>query len=404
MQKYKYTAVNLQKRKIRGIFIAKDEEDLALQLAKQSLFLVSAKPYSGGTPSAFFTLGTGKVSMGELTTFCRQFSIMLNTHIPILDCLDILKNQPYSSYFRNILAVVYEDVQSGMLMSEALDKHAKVFPNFFRSMIKVGELSGKLDIVLTSLADYYETDSELRRKVKSALSYPTMLAGMTLGIVVLMLTLVVPTFRETLTELGVEVTGLTAAVYAVSDFVLEWWRLILAGAVMIGLLVFAISRTEFGGYAIDVLKLKLPIIKSIQINMITARFARGFALLLSSGMDLNEAMYATEIVIGNKYLTKRFHEATEAVRGGMSLTNAFESYKLFPPMMIQMITVGEKTNALDDVLMRSCNFFDTQVETSMNSLANKIQPIMLLIMGGIIGTLFLAVYSPMISIMTGLEA
>lgn len=404
MQKYKYTAVNLQKRKIRGIFIAKDEEDLALQLAKQSLFLVSAKPYSGGTPSAFFTLGTGKVSMGELTTFCRQFSIMLNTHIPILDCLDILKNQPYSSYFRNILAVVYEDVQSGMLMSEALDKHAKVFPNFFRSMIKVGELSGKLDIVLTSLADYYETDSELRRKVKSALSYPMMLAGMTLGIVVLMLTLVVPTFRETLTELGVEVTGLTAAVYAVSDFVLEWWRLILAGAVIISLLVFAISRTEFGGYAIDVLKLKLPIIKSIQINMITARFARGFALLLSSGMGLNEAMYATEIVIGNKYLTKRFHEATEAVRGGMSLTNAFESYKLFPPMMIQMITIGEKTNALDDVLMRSCNFFDTQVETTMNSLTNKIQPIMLLIMGGIIGTLFLAVYSPMISIMTGLEA
>ena len=404
MQKYKYTAVNLQKRKIRGVFIAKDEEDLAQQLAKQSLFLVSAKPYSGGTPSAFFTLGTGKVPMNELTTFCRQFSIMLNTHIPILDCLDILKNQPYSSYFRNILAVVYEDVQSGMLLSEALDKHAKVFPDFFRSMIKVGELSGKLDIVLTSLADYYEKDADLKRKVKSALSYPMMLAGMTVAIVVLMLTLVVPTFRETLTDLGVEVTGLTAAVYAVSDFLLEWWQLILAGIVVIGLLFFAISRTEFGGYAFDVLKLKLPIVKSIQINTITARFARGFALLLSSGMDLNEAMYATEIVIGNKYLTKRFHEATEAVRGGMSLTNAFESYKLFPPMMIQMITVGEKTNALDDVLMRSCNFFDTQVETSLNSLTNKIQPVMLLIMGGIIGTLFLAVYSPMISIMTGLEA
>lgn len=404
MQKYKYTAVNLQKRKIRGIFIAKDEEDLAQQLAKQSLFLVSAKPYSGGTPSAFFTLGTGKVSIHELTTFCRQFSIMLNTHIPILDCLDILKNQPYSSYFRNILAVVYEDVQGGMFLSEALDKHAKVFPDFFRSMIKVGELSAQLDVVLTSLADYYETDSELRRKIKSALSYPLMLAGMTLGIIILMLTLVVPTFRETLNELGVEVTGLTAAVYAISDFVLEWWQLILSGAIIVGLLIFAISRTEFGGYAIDVLKLKLPIIKSIQLNMITARFARGFALLLSSGMDLNEAMYATEIVIGNKYLTKRFHDATEAVRGGMSLTNAFESYKLFPPMMIQMITIGEKTNALDDVLMRSCNFFDAQVETSMNSLTNKIQPIMLLVMGGIIGVLFLAVYSPMISIMTGLEA
>ncbi len=403
MQKYKYTAVNLQKQKIRGVFIAKDEEELALELAKQSLFLISAQPYSGGTPSAFFTTGTGKVSMPELTTFCRQFAIMLNTHIPILDSLDILKNQPYSSYFRNILAVVFEDVQSGVFLSDALNKHAKVFPNFFRSMIKVGELSGKLDMVLTALADYYEKDSQLRSKIKGALAYPMMLAGMTLGIVILMLALVIPTFRETLTQLDVEPSGLTAAVYAISDFLLAWWQLLLAVITVIGLLIFAVSRTEFGGYAVDVLKLKLPVIKTIQINMITARFARAFALLLSSGMDLNEAMYATEIVIGNKYLTQRFHQATEAVRAGMSLTNAFESYNLFPPMMIQMITIGEKTNALDDVLTRSCNFFDNQVETSMNSLTNKIQPIMLLIMGTVVGVLFLAAYSPMISIMSGLS-
>lgn len=403
MQKYKYTAVNLKKQKIKGIFIANDEEDLAEQLAKQSLFLVSAKPYSGGTPSAFFTLGTGKVAINELTNFCRQFAIMLNTNIPILECLDILKNQPYTSYFKNILSVVYEDVQSGMLLSEALNKHDKVFPNFFRSMINVGELSGRLDTVLSALADYYEKDAALRRKVKGALAYPMMLAGMTLGIIVLMLAMVVPTFRETLNELGVEVSGLTAVVYEVSDFLLAWWQYLLAGVVVLALVIFLIARTEFGGYAIDVLLLKLPIVKTIQINMITARFARAFSLLLSSGMDLNEAMYATEIVIGNKYMTKRFHEATEAVRGGMSLTNAFESYKLFPPMMIQMVTIGERTNSLDDVLLRSCTFFDTQVETSMNSLTNKIQPVMLLIMGLIIGTLFLAVYSPMISIMTGLE-
>jgi len=403
MQKYKYTAVNLQKHKIHGIFIAKDEEDLAEQLAKQSLFLVSCKPYSGGTPSAFFTWGTGKVSLKELTGFCRQFAIMLNTKIPILECLDILKNQQYTTYFKNILGVIHEDVQGGMLLSQALDKHAKVFPNFFRSMINVGELSGKLDEVLTSLADYYEKDAALRRKVKSSLSYPLMLAGMTVGIVILMLALVIPTFRETLDQLDVEVTGLTAMVYSVSDFLIEWWQFLLAGVVIIGLIIFMIMRTEFGGYAFDVMLLKLPVIKKIQINLITSRFARAFAMLLSSGMDLNEALYATEIVIGNKYLVKRFHEAAEAIRGGMSLTNAFESYDLFPPMMIQMITIGEKTNSLDDVLLRSCNFFDSEVETSMNSLTNKIQPIMLLIMGLVVGTLFLATYSPMISIMTELE-
>ncbi len=402
MQKYKYVAYNLQKQKIKGIFIANNEHDLEIQLAKQSLYLVSAKVYSGGTPSSFFTLGTGKVPMSELTTFCRQFSIMLNTNIPILDCLDILKNQPYSTHFKNILSVIYEDVQSGMLMSEALEKHAKVFPDFFRSMVKVGELSGKMDRVFESIANYYETDTAIKRKVKSALSYPMMLAGMTVGIVLLMMIFVIPTFKETLAKLEVEVEGLTAVVYGVSDFLIAWWQYILVGIIVFGFIIFLISRTEFCGYVFDVLKLKLPIVKTIQINMITSRFARSFSLLISSGMDLAEALDATEIILTNKYFKKRFHEAAEAVRGGMLLTNAFESYKLFPPMMIQMITIGEKTNSLDDVLLRSCSFFDTQVETSLNSITNKIQPVMLLIMGVIIGSLFLAVYSPMISIMTGL--
>ncbi len=403
MQKYRYTAINLQKQKIKGSFIAKDEADLEQQLAKQSLFLVSAKPYDNGTPSAFFTLGTGKISISELTAFCRQFSIMLNTHIPILDCLDILKNQPYSSYFRSIISVIYEEVKGGTLLSDALEKQSKAFPDFFRSMVKVGELSGKLDEVFNSLSDYYETDSNLRRKMKSAMSYPLMLAGMTLAIVILMMVVVIPTFRETLTKLEVEVTGLTAAVYAISDFILLNWQYLLVGLIVLGFLIFSVSHTQFVGYYVDVLKLKIPILKTIQLNIITSRFARAFALLLSSGMDLNEALYSTEIVLGNRYLLGRFQQASESIRSGMSLTNAFESYDLFPSMMIQMITIGEKTNSLNDVLTRSCSFFDSQVETSLNSITNKIQPIMLVIMGAVIGTLFLAVYSPMISIMTGLS-
>lgn len=402
MQKYKYTAVNLQKHKIKGVFIARDEADLAEQLAKQSLFLVSAKPYTGAPSNSIFSF-ENKVTIKELTNFCRQFSIMLNTNIPILDCLDILKNQPFTAYFLNVLSVIYEDVQGGMLLSEAMEKYERVFPDFFRSMVKVGELSGRLDTVLTSLADYYETETETRRKIKSAMAYPMMLLGMTVGIVILMLAVVVPTFRDTLDKLDVEPAGLTAAVYAISDFLFEWWQIILlvVGCLALGLLIM--NRTESGKYAFDVMKLKLPIIKNIQINTITSRFARAFALLLSSGLDLNEAMYATEIVLGNRYLKKHFHDAAEAVRAGMSLTNAFESCGLFPQMLVQMITIGEKTNALDEVLTRSCKFFDHQVEASVNSLTGKLQPIMLIIMGSIVCVLFLAVYSPILSIMTGLN-
>lgn len=402
MQKYKYVAVNLQKQKIKGTFIAKDEKDLAAQLAKQSLYLVSAKNYSGNTPSAFFTLGTGKVSLKELTSFCRQFAIMLNTHIPILDCLDILKNQQYSAYFRGILEVIYEDVKSGIVMSEALEKHKKVFPDFFRSMVYVGEQSGKLEAVFVALADYYETDSNIKKKMKSAMSYPVMLMGMAVGIVIIMLAFVIPTFRDTLSKLEVEITGITAVIYGMSDFLLANWLYMLAGVVVIGLIIFAVLQTEKGKYAFDFLKVKIPFIKTVQINMITARFARGFALLLSSGMDLTEAMDSIEVVIGNRYVKRRFHAAAESVRQGMSLTNAFESYKLFPSMMNQMITVGEKTNSLDEVLSRSCSFFDSQVETSLNSLTSKIQPVMLVIIGAVIGTMFIGVYSPMLSIMNGL--
>ena len=400
MQKYKYTAVNLQNQKIKGTFIAKDERDLAEQLAKQSLFLVSSSIYTGNTPSAFFTLGTGKVSLSELTTFCRQFAIMLISNIPLLDCLDILKNQPFSSYFKKILDVIYDDVKSGLVLSEALKKHAKVFPDFFRSMVYVGEMSGKLDFVFNSLADYYERDSSMRQKLKSAMSYPIMLLLMTVGIAVLMLTMVIPRFKNSMADMDVPIEGLTKTVYDISDFVLAWWQPILEGIIILGLIIFAFLQTQKGKYTLDVILVKMPLIKTIQINTLTARFARAFALLLSSGMDLAEAMEAAEVVMTNRYMQKRFHLATDYVCHGMSLTNAFETINIFPSMMVKMITIGEKTNSLDDVLTRSCSFFDAQLEASFTSFSSKIQPIMILIMGLVVGSMFLAVYAPMLSMMT----
>ncbi len=404
MQKYRYVAVNLQKQKIKGTFIAKDEHDLAAQLAKQSLYLISCKVQTSDTPSAFFTLSVGSsVSLSELTTFCRQFSIMQNTGISILDCLDILKNQSYSPYFLKLLQVIYEDVKSGLLLSDAFDKHKKVFPHFFRSMVRVGELSGRMEAVFASLADYYESDKAIKGKVKSALSYPVMLLAMTVGVVVLMMIVVVPTFRSAMTQMEVEITGLTKAVYDLSDFIMVNGKLLLLGVIVFALIVILIARTDSGALFFDKLKVKLPIVKTIQRNLLTARFARAFGLLLSSGMDLNAAMDSVEVIIGNRYVKQRFHQAAEDVRSGVSLTVAFENYDLFPKMMIQMVSIGERTGTMDEVLMRSCAFFDNQVETSLNSMTAKIQPVMLLLLGGIVGTLFIAVYSPMLTIMTNLN-
>lgn len=402
MPTYKYVAVNLQKKKYKGIFIAEDEKDLAVQLTKQNLYLVSASIYKGGTPSAFFTLGTGKVKLSELTTFCRQFSIMISTGIPLLGCIDSLKQQPYSAYFKSILQVISEDVKGGAMLSESLDKHKKVFPDFFRSMVHVGEASGKLDSVFVSLADYYESDAKIKRKVKGALAYPLMLALMTVGIVIIMLAFVVPTFRETLFVLGIKPEGIALAVDTVSEFLLDWWQLLVVGVIVLGVGFFLFSRTKTGKKAIDIFKVKCPLIGRVQINLITARFARAFSLLLESGMDLATALDTISIILGNSYIEERFNEAAEDVRHGVSLTNAFQKQNLFPQMLLQMISVGEKTASLEDVLGRSCVFFDEQVESSLSSLTSKIQPTMLIIMGVVIGILFIAVYSPMLSIMNGL--
>ena len=402
MPTYKYVAVNLQKKKYKGLYIAEDEKDLAQQLTKQHLYLVSATVYKGGTPSAFFTLGTGKVQLSELTTFCRQFSIMISTGIPLLECIECLKSQPYSAYFKSILQVISEDVKGGAMLSAALEKHKKVFPSFFRSMVYVGEASGKLDTVFVSLADYYESDASIKRKVRGALAYPMMLGGMTVAIVILMLAFVIPTFKKTLAQMNVVPEGITKAVYDISDFLIAYWNLLLLGVILVcgGLYLFCRSAT--GKKVIDVLKIKLPIIGRVQINLITARFARALSILLSSGMDLSEALDTISIILGNSYVVGRFSEAADDVRQGVSMTDAFRKQRMFPQMLIQMISVGERTASLEEVLTRSCAFFDEQVETSLNSATSKSQPVMLLIMGIVIGTLFLAVYSPMLSIMTTL--
>ena len=399
MKKYKYEAVNLAKKKFTGTYLAENERQLAQELAKQNLYLISAKVTTDSPAASFINLGN-KVKMNDLTTFCRQFAIMSNSGMSIVQTLDVLKTQDYDKFFKQLLADIHEDVKAGIMLSDALNKHKKVFPNFFKSMIKVGEASGKLEIVMNSLADYYESDAALRKKTKGAMAYPLMLLLMTIAITILMMLFVVPTFKETLSEMDVEMPGLTRAISDLSDYLVANWKKILIIVVSVIVLIKIVGMTKKGRYLYDTLALKIPLFKGINIARITARFARGFGLLLSSGMDIIEAMEEISIILGNKNIEARFKLATEDVRQGMSLTMAFESYKLFPEILIQMISVGERTASLEEVLERSCGFFDEQAESALKAFTSAIQPVMLLIMGGVVGTLFIAIYAPMLSIMT----
>ena len=324
---------------------------------------------------------------------------MISSGVSIVDSLNILKEQSYSSFFRKVISAVYEDVKVGVLLSDAMAKHKKVFPHFFTSMTYVGEQSGMLDEVLRSVADYYETDSKIKGKAKSAMIYPAFLAVLMLAIVVLMVAFVIPTFEKSLSAIEVEMPTITVIIMNISHWFIDYWMYLFLGIVLLVVILIAVGRTEKGKYLYHTILLQLPIFGKVKIALISSNFARGFGLLLSGGMDVVDAMAVISAVLGNRNVEKRFHFAIADVREGKSLTESLSTYKLFPTIMIQMISVGEKTGRVDKVLLQSASYFDEQAERSLSSMTALIQPIMLGIMGAIVGLLFIAINLPMLSVM-----
>ena len=402
MKKYSYVAVNQNRKQFTGSFLAENEDDLRRQLSQQGLYLVSAKIVSDKSPKAsFFSVGS-KVSLGELTVFCRQFSIMINVGISVVDSLNMLQQQKFSGLMKKILYMMSEDVQSGLLLSEAMQKHKKTFPEFFRSMVFVGEKSGSLDKVLVNVADYYEKSAALRKKIKSAMSYPAILLALTIGLVALMVFYVIPTFQKALSTMELEMPALTMAIFNISNFMIENWRKIAVIVMSVIAFFILLGRTKQGKYLYHTFMVYVPPIKAFTSYSVASKFARTFGLLLYSGMDIVASLDLVTTLLGNKNVEKRFRLAVTDIKKGMNMTLAFEAYHLFPQLLMQMIAVGEKTGALDEVLMSSCRHFDELTENALQGITSLIQPILLVFMGGAIGVMFLAVYSPIITIMKGI--
>lgn len=399
MRKYKYTALNVEKKKFTGTFYAENENSLRQQLAQQNLFLVSCKTITDKTPNQFFSV-TGKVSSVEITNFCRQFAIMLNSGISILESLAQLKEQNFSGYMKQILYMIYDDVKIGVLLSKAMEKHKKVFPEFFRSMIYVGEISGGLERVLNELAEYYDKEVLLNRKVKSALAYPIFISVLMVAVALVFLLFVIPTFKNTMLKMpGLKLNPISQAVFGISDWIIANGLTVVYIIVLLVAAIFLFLRTEKGKYYFDVFKYKFNLTRYVQINMVASKFTKATGLLLSSGMNLVDALEIVQNVLGNRYAAKEFKQVIEDVRRGSSLTFALGNYNIFPPMLIQMLSTGEETGGIEEVLVRSVNFFDQQVEVALIKVTSLIQPAMLGLLGGVIGLLFIAIYSPMLSIM-----
>lgn len=397
LKKYKYVAVDINKKKSTGILLAEDEAELRKMLIEANLYLVSCKVINKNAVT-FFSVSS-KVKVSEITTFAREFSIMITAGISIIDALDTLRNQAYSSLLRRVVNMVHNDVRSGLLLSEAFAKHKKIFPELFVSMTYVGEVSGSLDTILNELADYYEKDYKIKRKAKSALVYPAVLAVMTIAVLVLMVVFIIPTFQSTLAQFDVEMPGLTLAILAISDFVRDNWKIILLSLLILIFIIFLLFRLEPVKYYWDAFKAKAPIIGKVTSSLVASRFARGFGTLVASGVDVVQSLEIMSNILGNRYYKRKFLYAYKDIKEGQTISDAFHKYKVFPEILIQMIDVGEKTGSLDSVIRRTTGYFDDQVETSLTRMTSLLEPIIISIMGLVIAVMFVSLYAPMLNIM-----
>lgn len=398
MQKFKYKAVDINKKKYHGVFLAENEKDLKQKLSDMGLYVLSCTEQKNSSPNAFFTL-SGKISTKDLSAFCREFSMLLQSSMEVINCLQLLKVQQKNSYFRKILEIVYFDVQSGVSLTDAFLKHKKAFPQFFISMVYVGEMSSNLETVLLSMAEYLEKDLNLKSKVKSALAYPVVMLVLLLGVVILMMAFVIPTFRNSLSRLDIELPDLTRVIYSISDFFVVNWAYILLSIIGVVVLFRLLIATKKGRIVWDKIKISMPIFGKVSKSISTARLARGLGLLLKSGMKLVEAMEVGKKLVGNKYIEKKFDTAIEQVKSGSTLFDALCNMNIFSDVFLQMVAVSEKTATLDEGMNRAAAYFDNQSQNFLQTATSLIQPILILFIGIVVAVMFMAVYSPIVAMM-----
>ena len=378
---------------------ASDEATLKGMLKNKDICLLNYKVQKVKDVNTFFAVSS-KVKRNEVTTFLRQFAVMIRATIPISSSLAALKGQGYSKAFRKVLNEIYLDIQSGVLLSEAFKKHPKVFPEFFTKMVAIGEVTGSLDRVLENMADYYENDRKIKSKIKSALTYPIILLVLIVIVFIFITMIILPQFQSMIEELGGNVPTITLIVMGVSNFIRENFIYLFGGIAGVFFLLFLFfKRTKRGKYIWDNIKLHLPFVRNITKNLVTSRFAKAFIILLGSGMNMSDCLDNLQKMLDNAVFAEKFKYTVEEVKRGRRIAQSMGNIKLFPPMIIEMVDVGEKSGNIEEVLKSTSKFFDECVEQSISKATAALEPLMIVFLGVIVAIVILAVLLPMIALM-----
>ena len=400
MPKFSYVSINAKGETIHGILDQPNRNSVIQSLTRQGLKPISIKESKKG--STLFTLNkifsTNKVKADHLVMFTRQFSAMVGAGVPLLRALTALSEHiSESPALKKILKGVISDIEAGATLGDALAKYPATFNDVYINMVRAGEAAGIIDDILKRLAIQQEKNMTIRKKIKSSMAYPMVLLSITVLAFFGLMIFIVPQIGKVLKDLGgpdTKLPDITLFMLGLSDFIISFWWLII---IVIGGLIYGSSiyfKTKDGKHLFHSVLLKLPIVNTIITKVAVARFARTFSALIEAGVSVLEALLVTSRAVGNVLYEDVLIQAEEEVKNGKSLSSVIESYPIFPPIVSQMLAVGEETGQTDKILVKVAEFFEEEVDTAIQGISSIIEPVMIVVMGGMVGLIAASVMLP----------
>ena len=412
MAKFKYIALDKEGRELSGVIESTSENRARKDLAAQGFSvsriaevaaIASEKKASGGkAKKPLFGTGVGKEN---ITVFSRQLSTLLKAGLPLLRSLEVIARQEKNPYFKAIVDQLADNVRTGNKFSDGLSQHPKIFDKLYVNMAKAGEAGGVLDVVLDRLSTFQEKALKTTNKVKSAMVYPIVIMGVAVAIVAILMIFVVPQFQKIFTDMlkgNARMPALTQTIIDISDFMKE--NYILTGLIIVGVILFVkiFFKTKIGIRVWDTAALKLPKIGDLVMKSTVARFTRTFGTLLASGVPILEAHTITRGTINNSLISEALSRVHDRVRDGENLSTPLDQQKIFPTMVTSMVEVGEETGQLPEMLNRIADNYDEEVDNSVGAITSIIEPIMIVFLALVVGTIVIALFLPIIQIIQNL--
>jgi len=399
MPTYVFKGRNRVNEIVVGERVAADRAALEAMLRREQVILTNAR--EKGREISLPKLGREKVKSKDLALFTRQFSVMLDAGLPLVQCLEILAQQQDNKFFQKVIFQTRADVEAGMTLADAMARHPRVFEPLYTNMVAAGETGGILDVILQRLSTYLEKMVKLKSDVKSALIYPIAVIVISIIVISVIMIVVIPAFKnifEGLLGPGEHLPWLTELVVSISQFMASYWWLI---GMVVGMIVFAAKawyKTEKGQHVIDGLILKLPVIGPIMRKIAVARFSRTLSTLLSSGVPILESLEITSKTAGNIVVSEAIQKVRTGIEQGQTFVEPLKASGVFPIMVSQMIGVGEQTGALDAMLSKIADFYEQEVDAAIANLLSLMEPAMILFLGVTIGTIVIAMYLPLFTL------